>query len=117
MPMARRPIVMRIPTIVMITGQVVNGARSTGVPVPRTTSPEFVRPMNAMKRPIPIAIAFFSSIGIAFMIASRRPTSTRIVTARPSTTTRPIASGKLSPACATSVNATTAFRPRPGAIA
>jgi hypothetical protein len=73
--------------------------------------------MKAMKRPIPIAIAFFNSSGIAFMIASRRPRTTSTKTARPSSTTIPIASGKPSPSFATSVNATTAFSPRPGAIA
>ncbi len=68
----------------MNTGQVVNGTRSTGGAAAATTSPELTSPMKAMKRPMPIAIAFFSSSGIARMIASRRPTSTRIVTARPS---------------------------------
>jgi hypothetical protein len=116
-PTARSAIVITIPTTVMITGHVVKGARSTIVPCPWTTIPDVVSPMNAMNRPIPIAIAFFSSSGIALMIASRSPRSTRIVIASPSTTTRPIASGKLRPACATSVNATTALRPSPGAIA
>ena len=37
--------------------------------------------MNAMKSPIPIAIAFFKSSGIASMIRSRIPVRTRIVTA------------------------------------
>ena len=73
--------------------------------------------MKAMNRPIPIAIAFFSSSGIARMIDSRSPMRTAITAASPSTTIRPIASGKLSPASATRVNATTAFRPRPGAMA
>jgi hypothetical protein len=70
-----------------------------------------------MKRPIPIAIAFFSSSGIARMTRSRMPSRTSSVTSAPSRTTMPIASGKPSPSPATSVNATTAFRPRPGAIA
>ena len=51
------------------------------------------------------------------MIACRSPISTRIVIASPSTTTSPIASGKPRPSFATNVNATKAFRPRPGAIA
>ena len=73
--------------------------------------------MKAMKRPIPIAIAFFRSSGIASMIFSRVPVSTRIVTAMPSTTIRPMAAGNDSPSFATRLNATTALRPSPGAIA
>ena len=73
--------------------------------------------MKAMKSPIPIAIAFFRSSGIASMIRSRMPVRTRIVTAIPSTTTSPIAAGKDSPSPATRLNATTALSPRPGAIA
>jgi hypothetical protein len=49
--------------------------------------------MNAMKRPMPIAIAFFRSSGIASMTFSRSPVTTKIVTAIPSTTIRPIAAG------------------------
>ena len=70
-----------------------------------------------MKSPMPIAIAFFRSSGIASMIFSRIPVSTRIVTAMPSTTIRPIAAGNDSPSPATRLNATTAFRPSPGASA
>ena len=81
------------PKNVTAIGQVVSRARSTGVPSPRTITPALLRPMNAMKKPIPIAIAFFRSSGIASMIFSRMPVSTRSVTAMPSTTTRPIAAG------------------------
>ena len=116
-PRARSAIVRNSPKNVTAIGQVVRRARSTGVPAPRTTTPAFVRPMNAMKRPIPIAIAFFRSSGIASMIFSRMPVSTRIVTAIPSTTTSPIAAGNDSPSPATRPKATTAFSPRPGAIA
>jgi hypothetical protein len=73
--------------------------------------------MKAMKRPIPIAIAFFSSSGIARITFSRMPASTRTVTSAPSMTMIPIASGNPSPTCATSVKATIALIPRPGAIA
>jgi hypothetical protein len=73
--------------------------------------------MKAMKSPIPIAIAFFRSSGIESMIFSRVPVSTRIVTAMPSTTTKPIAAGKDRPSLATRPNATTALSPSPGAIA
>jgi hypothetical protein len=73
--------------------------------------------MKAMKRPMPIAIAFFSSSGIARMIFSRIPTSTRIVTSAPSMTMIPIASGNPSPAPKTRLKATMALMPRPGAMA
>ena len=79
--------------------------------------PALVRPMNAMKSPIPIAIAFFRSSGIASMIRSRVPVSTRMVTAIPPTTIRPIAAGNDKPSPATRLNATTALRPSPGASA
>ena len=51
-----------------------------------------------MKRPMPIAIAFFSSSGTAFMTDSRMPVRTRTVTSAPSSTTMPMASGQESPA-------------------
>ena len=73
--------------------------------------------MNAMKRPMPIAIAFFSSSGTALMMDSRIPVRTRTVTSAPSSTTMPMASGQESPAPRTRPKATTAFRPMPGAIA
>jgi hypothetical protein len=114
---ARSTIVKTRPNSVTKTGHVVSGARSTTVPSPRTTRPELTRPMNAMKSPIPIAIAFFRSSGIASRIRSRMPVNTRIVTAIPSTTTSPIAAGNERPSPATRPNATTALRPRPGAIA
>ena len=100
-------------------GQVVRWPSVTigASPGGETTIPADSRPMNAMKRPMPIAIAFFRSSGIASMIRSRIPVRTRSVTAMPSTTIRPIAAGKDSPSPATRLNATTALRPSPGAIA
>ena len=73
--------------------------------------------MNAMKRPMPIAIAFFSSSGIALKISSRKPVTASSTIAAPSSTTSPIASGKLALPLATRPYATTALRPIPGAIA
>jgi hypothetical protein len=66
---------------------------------------------------MPIAIAFFSSIGIARMICSRRPVRTSAVTTTPSSTIRPIADGNESSCWPTSGNATIALMPWPGASA
>ncbi len=115
-PRARSAIVNISPTKVTNAGHVVSRARST-TGVPCTTIPELTSPMKAMNRPMPIAIAFFRSSGIASMIRSRMPERTRIVTAMPSTTMSPIAAGNERPSPATRPKATTAFRPRPGAIA
>ena len=82
-----------------------------------TTMPPFTRPMIARNRPIPIPIARFRSIGIAFSTASRKPVSTRSVMTAPSLTLTPLACGHVSPSVATSVNVTNAFNPRPAAIA
>ena len=89
----------------------------TRVPLPATTMPPSTRPMNRMKKPMPTTMAFFSSIGMALKMASRKPVSTRIVMARPSSTTMPMALSKLRPCAATRLKATTALRPMPGAIA
>ena len=58
---------------------------------PDTIRPPLAKPMNRMNRPMPTPIERFSESGTAFMIASRRPTTTRIVMARPSSTITPIA--------------------------
>ena len=79
--------------------------------------PALTKPMNAMKSPMPIAMAFLRSSGIAFITFSRYPVRTNAVTARPSTTISPIAAGNDSPSPATRLNATTALSPSPGAIA
>ncbi len=44
-----------------------------------------------MKRPIPTLMDCFNAMGIAFMIASRKPVRTRIVMATPSRKTTPMA--------------------------
>ena len=69
----------------------------TRVPPPATTMPPSTRPMNRMKKPMPTTMAFFSSIGMALKMASRKPVSTRIVMAIPSSTTMPMAASKLRP--------------------
>ena len=81
------------------------------------TIPAFTRPISAMNAPMPIPMARFRSIGIAFRTASRTPVSTSTVMTRPSTTITPIACGNESPSAATSVNATNAFSPSPAASA
>jgi hypothetical protein len=83
----------------------------------RTTMPALTSPMIVRKSPIPIAIARFRSIGIAFRIAFRNPVRTSSVITSPSTTITPIACGQVRPFAATSVNATNAFSPSPEAIA
>ena len=70
-----------------------------------------------MKNPMPTTIAFLSSIGMALKIASRKPVSTRMVIATPSRKMRPMACGNVRPCPRTRLNATTALRPMPGAIA
>ena len=79
--------------------------------------PADTRPMKRMKSPMPTLIACFSARGIAFMIASRKPVSTRAVMTSPSRKIAPIATshGSLSPAM--SWNATTALSPMPEATA
>ncbi len=64
------------------------GANSGVTP---TIMPPSQKPMNRMKRPMPTPIARFRPSGTAFMIASRRPTTTSRVMMRPSITITPIA--------------------------
>ena len=65
---------------------------------------------------MPTPIARFRPSGTAFIIASRRPTTTSSVMTRPSMTITPIASAGDMPR-AGSEKATTAFSPRPAARA
>ena len=110
-------IVITRPNSVQATGTVVKLPRETTVPPPPTTMPPSTSPMNRMKKPMPITIAFFSSSGMALKIASRKPVSTRMRMATPSSTMRPMALSKLRPWPATRLNATTALSPMPGAMA
>ena len=91
---------------------------SSGPPgAPGTTKPPLASPISARKSPMPAPMARLSDIGIASSTASRNPVSTSRVRIAPSATTTPIASGALSPSRPTSVNATTALSPIPGATA
>ena len=92
---------------------------ATTVPPPAgcTTIPALTSPISVMNRPMPTPIARLRSFGMAFSIASRKPTSTDAVTTRPSATITPIACGQVRPRLATSVKATNAFRPSPAASA
>ena len=54
------------------------------VPSELDVTPPSVRPMIVMKSPMPTATAFFRLLGIALMIASRTPTSERMIKRIPS---------------------------------
>ncbi len=93
------------------------GATGGTPPCGETMAPPFTNPMNRMKRPMPTPIARLRASGTAFMIASRRPISTRTVTAMPSRTITPMAPGRVRPLPRTRVKATTALIPSPAASA
>ena len=76
-------------------------ASESGVAPWFVTTPAFTSPISAMNAPMPIPIARFRSIGIAFRIISRTPVRTRIVIRMPSTTITPIACGNVRPLPAT----------------
>src|SRR6266542_1244003 len=81
----------------------------------RRTKPASTSPMNAMNRPMPTLMDCLRASGMASITAWRRPVATSTVISRPSSTTRPIASGQdIWPA---SWKATTALSPRPAAMA
>jgi hypothetical protein len=114
-----RTIVMSRPSSVVASTGVVGNTNATGGlggawPMIR---PPSKNPMNRMNRPMPTAIAFFSDSGTAFMIASRRPTSTSTSTTMPSSTMTPMAPAGLSWRVRTRKNATRALIPRPAASA
>ena len=90
-------VTIRPKTVTAIGTPMRSGERRRGVPAPLTTMPPSTRPMNRMKKPMPTTIAFLSSIGMALKIASRKPVSTRMVMTTPSSTTMPMAAGKLRP--------------------
>lgn len=87
------------------------------MPPPAWMRPPLTSPTKRMKNPIPITIAFFSSTGMARKMASRKPVTTRMVMATPSSTMRPMALAIVSPCPSTRLNATTALSPMPGAMA
>ena len=63
-----------------------------------TTIPAFLKPIKAIKRPIPPLIAFFKDMGMAFTIAVRKPVTVirikmipdRNTAARPACQEKPI---------------------------
>ena len=63
--------------------------------VPGRTMPASARPISAMNRPMPTEMAERSTRGTASKTALRKPVSTRIVIARPSQNTRPMAETQL----------------------
>ena len=84
-------IVTTRPKMVTTTGTPMKLPSVTGVPLPATTMPPSTRPMNRMKKPMPTAMAFLSSSGMALKMASRKPVSTSMVMATPSQKMRPMA--------------------------
>ncbi len=81
----------------------------------RVTNPESTRPMKVMNRPMPIAMACRSPLGMASMTRSRSPEATRSISTKPARTTMPMASGQL--IWGASWRETTALMPRPAARA
>lgn len=81
----------------------------------RVAKPASMKPMNAMKSPMPTLIACLRAGGMACMTASRSPVTTRTQISSPSMTIRPIASGQLISGAIW--KATTALSPSPAAMA
>ena len=73
--------------------------RLTSVELLATTIPAFCRPINAMNRPIPAGMAFFTQSGIAVKIALRSPVTVSII--------------KTIPSISTSTNALAYVKPKP----
>ena len=92
MPMSRAPLTLSAssPPVMkkaMIASTAVGSERSprpTRVAGLSTMMPQFLRPMKAMKRPMPALIAFFISEGIAFTMSSRTLVSVRSMKISPS---------------------------------
>ncbi len=82
-----------------------------------TTMAPLMRPMRAMKMPRPAAMAWRSEAGMASMMASRRPQSTRARMTMPSMNTTAMAACQSPLHRPVSVNATTALMPMPDAQA
>ena len=87
----------------------------TGPAPVRRTNPASKNPISAMNSPIPTLIAIFSSAGMAWKTALRKPVSTSTKMIRPSRTTSPMASAQVIPEAIE--NATKALSPRPVASA
>src|SRR5205807_270160 len=80
---------------------------------PGLTMPAAFIPMKSMKSPMPTPMARLSEAGMACMIASRSPVSTKPVMTTPSSTMTPMAAGHGSFKPATSWKATAALSPMP----
>lgn len=80
-----------------------------------STKPEFTKPMNAMKKPMPTVIASLSCTGTASKIIRRRPVAASSTMSRPLMMTIAIASGQVT--SWTTENARNALMPRPAANA
>src|SRR6266404_4538579 len=101
MPRAHRTTVTRSPKRKTNWPGVVGNDTVTSVPAhtgrgtngeqPDWIRPPLAKPMKRMNRPMPAPIARLRASGTAFMTASRKPTRTSSVTARPSRTMTPIA--------------------------
>jgi hypothetical protein len=74
------------------TGAEVSGPSVMGTPGgPGLTMPAALSPMKRTKSPMPTPMARFSEVGMACMIASRRPLITSTVMTAPSRRTTPMA--------------------------
>ena len=108
----------RSPKRATATGAAVSSPKVTGTPGgPGLTMPAAFIPMKSMKSPMPTPMARLSEAGMACMIASRSPVSTKPVMTTPSSTMTPMAAGHGSFKPATSWKATAALSPMPEARA
>ena len=89
--------------------------RATRVDSSFTTMPALLRPMNAMKRPIPAPIALRRLAGMALTIASRTLVIVRMMNTRPSISTAVNANCHGYPIPRHTLYTKKALRPIPGA--
>ena len=89
---AMRVSVTAIPKSESRTGAASRAPRVINVAGSFVMIPLIWSPMKAMNRPIPIAMAFWSECGRAFMMASRTPTNERMKNSIPAMKTIPNAS-------------------------
>ena len=128
MPIRIAPFILRTTSTIVRSSPITNtsvgqprswvatpSSTGTGRFAVRRTKPASTKPISAMNSPMPTPIAVLSCGGMAWNTAVRKPVSTSAVITRPSSTTRPIASGQLIRLAMP--NATNAFSPRPVAIA
>ena len=87
------------------------------VPVSPLVIPAFVKPIRAIKRPMPTAPALRSVRGIERIIASRIPKIESTIKSTPSSKTAVSANAGVHPIPRTTVYVKNAFNPKPGAKA